>query len=224
MTRTTLALASAILVAAMLAAAATVGSSIPADVMLPSHWGLDGKPDAFTDKWSALLMPVAIVAGGSLLLYFLPAMEPRRGGLQRSQGLYLAGWAGLILIGAVIELLVIASALGWAIESRTVIMAGVGALFVLIGNQFGKSRSMYMIGIRTPWTLASEEVWIHTHRLAGKLMVVGGLVLVLAAFLPLDETVIAFVTGAVVAIAVGVPLVYSFILWRRERDRDQPSE
>ncbi|HMC92889.1 MAG TPA: SdpI family protein, partial [Allosphingosinicella sp.] len=40
----------------------------------------------------------------------------------------------------------------------------IGAMFVLIGNQLGKSRSMYLVGIRTPWTLASEEVWIRTHR------------------------------------------------------------
>ena len=168
-------------------------------------------------------MPVAIVGGVSLLLYFIPALEPRRGGLERSQGLYLSAWAGMLLIGCMIELAVASAALGWAIEGSSFILAGVGALFVLIGNQLGKSRSMYLIGIRTPWTLASEEVWIKTHRLAGKLMVGGGLLLVVAAFLPLDPGAVAVVTGAVLAVAVGVPLVYSFILWRRERSTGQSS-
>ena len=223
MTRNSLAAASAIVVALMSAAAFAVGSSIPADAMLPSHWGIDGRPDEFSDKWSALLMPVALVAGVSLLLYFIPAMEPRKGGLERSKGLYLAGWAGLLLIGCAIELAVVAAALRWNVEAATFILAGVGALFVLIGNQLGKSRSMYMIGIRTPWTLASEEVWIKTHRLAGKLMVAGGVLLVVAAFLPLEPGTIAVVTGGVLAVAVGVPLVYSFVLWRRERGGDQSS-
>ena len=105
----------------------------------------------------------------------------------------------------------------------TFILAGVGGLFVLVGNQLGKSRSMYMIGIRTPWTLASEDVWIKTHRLAGKLMVLGGMVLVAAAFLPLADAVIAALTLVVLVVAIGVPLVYSFLLWRGERGADHSS-
>jgi uncharacterized membrane protein len=223
MTRNTLAIASLVVIALMIAAALAIGWSTPAGTMLPTHWGLDGRPDAFSDKWTAVLMPVAIVAGVSLLLYFLPAMEPRRRGLERSQGLYLAAWTGLLLIGCVIQLSVASAAFKWPVHATSFILAGVGAMFVLIGNQLGKSRSMYMIGIRTPWTLASEEVWIKTHRLAGKLMVAGGLVLLIAAFLPLPSGLVATLTLGVLAIAVGIPLLYSFILWRREVGRGQSS-
>lgn len=93
---------------------------------------------------------------------------------------------------------------------------------VLIGNQLGKSRSMYLIGVRTPWTLASEEVWIRTHRLAGRLMVGGGLAFVVAAFLPLSPQMLQALLFGVIAVAVGVPVVYSYLLWRRER-AGQPS-
>ena len=223
MTRNMLAVASVAVVVLLTAAALVIGSSTPADVMLPTHWGLDGQPDSYSDKWTALLMPVLIVGGVSLLLYFMPVIEPRRRGLERSQGLYLAAWAGLLLIGCMIELAVASAAFNWPIHATSFILGGVGALFVLIGNQLGKSRSMYLIGIRTPWTLASEEVWIKTHRLAGKLMVAGGVLLVIAAFLPLPSGLVATLTLGVVAIAVGVPLVYSFILWRRERGTDQSS-
>jgi uncharacterized membrane protein len=222
-TRKSLAFASVIVVALMGAAAFAVGSSLPADVMLPSHWGVDGRPDEHSDKWSALLMPVALVAGVSLLLYFIPSMEPRKGGLQRSQGLYLAAWAGLLLIGCVIELAVIAAALDWNVDAPALVLAGVGALLVIIGNQLSKSRSMYMIGIRTPWTLASEEVWVKTHRLAGKLMVGAGLLMILSAFLPLAAESRGILTTALIVVAVGIPLVYSFVLWRRERGADQSS-
>jgi uncharacterized membrane protein len=80
---------------------------------------------------------------------------------------------------------------------------------------------MYLVGIRTPWTLASEEVWIKTHRLGGKLMVLGGLLIVGASFLPLPSGLLAGLFGALLAVMVGVPVVYSYLLWRRERD--QPS-
>jgi uncharacterized membrane protein len=223
MTRKTLAIASAMVVATMLGVALAVGSSLPADLPLPTHWGLDGQADAFSDKWTALMLPAAITAGVSLLFYFLPALEPRRQGLERSQGLYLWGWVALLLMGGVLELALVSLALRWPVHAYHLIVAGLGAMLVLIGNQLGKSRSMYLIGVRTPWTLASEDVWIRTHRLAGKLMVGGGVVMMVAAMLPLPSGPLSAVMLATIAVAAGVPIVYSFLLWRRERAA-QPSE
>ena len=113
MTRKSVTGASALVVATMLGTGLAVGASLPPEVQLPIHWGLDGKPDGFSDKWSALLMPAGITFLLSLLFYFLPVIEPRREGLERSQGLYLWGWVTILLMGAVIQLAVAAAALGW---------------------------------------------------------------------------------------------------------------
>jgi uncharacterized membrane protein len=221
MTRKFMALASMLVVIGMLAAAWMVGSALPADVPLPTHWGLDGQPDQFSDKWTALLMPAGLVGGISLLLFFLPALEPRRQGLERSQGLYLWSWAALIIMGVIIQLAVTSVALRWPVHGTSFILGGVGLVFALIGNQLGKSRSMYLIGIRTPWTLASEEVWIKTHRLAGKLMAGGGLLMIVAAFLPLPSGLVATLIIGVLVGAVAVPVAYSYFLWRAELRRNQ---
>lgn len=223
MTRRGLAIASLLMVIAMLVLAFAIGSGLPADMQLPTHWNLEGEADGFSGKWEALLMPAGMTAAVSLLLYFLPALEPRREGLKRSQGLYLWAWAGLLLIGAAIELVTISAALGWGMPADRVIMGAVGIMLALIGNQLGKSRSMYMVGIRTPWTLASEEVWIKTHRLGGKLMVAAGLVMVAAAFLPIPPELRGLVIGVSVGIAVAVPVIYSYFLWRQAK-KAQPSE
>ena len=217
MSRTMLAIASTLVVITMMGVAGAVGSSLPADLPLPTHWGLDGRADAFSDKWTALLLPPGLTAAVSLLFYFIPALEPRRQGLERSQGLYLWGWVALLFMGGVLQLALVALALRWAVHAYHLIVAGLGVMLVLIGNQLGKSRSMYLIGLRTPWTLASEEVWIRTHRLAGKLMVGGGGAMIVAAMLPLPSGPLSTVMLAVIAVAAGVPAVYSYLLWRRER-------
>ena len=134
MTRKTLAIASALMVATMLAVAIVVASLLPVDLPLPTHWGLDGKPDAFADKWTALMLPAAITAGVSLLFYFLPALEPRREGLARSQGLYLWGWVALLLMGGVLQLALVSLALRWPVHAYHLIVAGLGAMLILIGN------------------------------------------------------------------------------------------
>jgi uncharacterized membrane protein len=217
MTRTIVAAASALVVATMLVTSLLVGASLPQDVRLPIHWGLNGEPDGLAGKWAALLLPSAMTASISLLFYFLPALEPRREGLDRSQGLYLWGWTSLLLMGGAIQLAVVALALGWPVNAARLIVGATGAMLVLIGNQLGKSRSMYLIGMRTPWTLASEDVWIRTHRLAGKLMVAGGLLIVAAALLDTAPERLTPLLIAVVALSAGVPTIYSYLLWRRER-------
>jgi uncharacterized membrane protein len=217
MTRNVLAIASALVVATMVGVALALGSSLPADMQLPIHWGFDGEADGFAGKWTALMLPAGVTAAVSLLFYWLPALEPRRQGLERSPGLYLWGWVALLLMGAMLELAMVSLALHWRVHAYHLIVGGIGAMLVLIGNQLGKSRSMYLIGLRTPWTLASEEVWIRTHRLAGKLMVGGGFIMVVAAMLPLPSGPLSTVMLAAIAISAGVPTVYSFLLWRRER-------
>lgn len=224
MTRNMLALASALTVATLVASGLIVGSWLPADVQLPIHWGIGGEPDGFAGKWTALLLPALITAGVSILFWFLPSLEPRREGLARSQGLYLWGWAAVLLLGGAMEVAVVSVALGWGIPVNHLIVGILGLVLVMIGNQLGKSRSMYMIGLRTPWTLASEEVWIRTHRLAGKLMVLAGAAMVAAALLPLPSGLLATVAAAAIALAAGVPILYSFLLWRREKGTAQASE
>ena len=212
-----MAIASVMAVIVLTIISAVAGTMLPEGTQLPIHWGLSGEPDDFADKWVALALPPAMVAGVSLLFYFLPSLEPRRQGLKRSQGLYLWGWAAILMIGAAIQIAVLSEAFGWDVPVNRLVAGAVGVMLAMIGNQLSKSRSMYMVGIRTPWTLASEEVWIKTHRLGGKLMVLGGLALVAAALLPLPPAWLGIVALFAILLGAVVPILYSFIAWRREQ-------
>jgi uncharacterized membrane protein len=224
MNRKSLGLASALIVLTMLGSGLIVGNQIPAAVELPIHFGIDGEPDRMAGKWTALLTPAAVAGLVSLLFYAMPALEPKEQGLSRSQGLYLWGWAAVLMIFAVVQLAVVSEALGWGIPINHLVTAGMGAALIMIGNQLGKSRRMFLIGLRTPWTLASEEVWIKTHRLGGKLMVAGGAAMIAAALLPLPSGLLATVAMAVIVVAALIPAVYSYFLWRQEKQQGQPSE
>jgi uncharacterized membrane protein len=221
MNRTSMGIASVLVMLVLAGVALWVGGRLPADLLLPTHFGIGGKPDQYSGKWVALFLPVGLAGGLSLLLWFLPALEPRLDHLERSAGLYYWTWAAMLLLSGVIELVVVSAALRWGLRIEHIVAGAMGAIFVLIGNQLGKSRSMYLVGIRTPWTLASEEVWIRTHRLGGKLMVAAGLAIIVAAMLPIPSGLLAGVCGAGVAVMACVPIVYSYLLWRREKA--QPS-
>jgi uncharacterized membrane protein len=88
-------------------------------------------------------------------------------------------------------------------------------LFMALGNYLPRVRSNWWMGIRTPWTLESERVWRETHRVAGWSFVFGGVVTMVAALLPPAARPWVALAGLVVA--GFVPVVYSYVLYRRER-------
>ena len=91
------------------------------------------------------------------------------------------------------------------------IFVGIGLLLVLLGNYMGKLRKNFFIGVRTPWTLASDEVWARTHRLTGWLWAAAGLALAIDGLL--GANVVVFLV--VILVAILTPPIYSFLLYRR---------
>jgi uncharacterized membrane protein len=222
MTRTTLGWLSVLVVLAMAASGLAMALRLPDNMLLPLHWNQYGIADRMGSKWEALLIPAAVTAILSLIFFLLPYLEPRTKNLGRSQGLYLMAWLGLLIVMATVHVAILGAALRWGLPMLPLIQGSIGLLFLLMGNQLGKSRRMFLIGIRTPWTLSSEEVWIATHRLAGKLLTAGGLLLILAALLPLPASWRGPLLIGVPVVALIFPAVWSYWLWRRERAAGGP--
>ncbi|MDK6729488.1 SdpI family protein, partial [Aerococcus urinae] len=84
-----------------------------------------------------------------------------------------------------------------------------GVLFIAIGNYMPKTRRNYTVGIRLPWTLDNDDNWIKTHRLAGKIWVIGGLIIFFNSFVQIAVT---FVLVFTLIIMIVVPMIYSYWL------------
>ena len=117
---------------------------------------MDGQVDGYAPKTIGLLMLPLIAAGVAALLAVIPRVEPRRANLERSGKAYGAIWVGVMTLFGLVHLLTVAVALGATVDMPRLILIGVGALFVVIGNYLPKVRPNYLMGIRTPWTLTSD--------------------------------------------------------------------
>lgn len=198
--------------AAMWAFALAVYARLPHRV--PSHWNLQGEVDGWMTKpWGVLMQPLTatLMLG---LLWLLPRIDPRRANVERFAQDRRLIINLIILFLAVVQLAMLGQALGWPVQGDRVIPAAVGLLFVGLGNYLPRIRSNWFMGIRTPWTMDNERVWRATHRVGGRTFVAAGLVMALAALLP--DPARAWVVGASVAVAVAVPLVYSYVAYRRD--------
>ena len=207
---------SLILLAAAFGFPAALYSRLPAKY--PTHWNFQGRPDGFTEKpWGPFVVPL-VMTGLYLLLLVLPRISPKGYRFESFLGVWEIVRTAILAFLFLIHVLVLLAATGVQVEMERAIAAAMGLLFVVLGNYMGKLTRNFFIGIRTPWTLASEEVWLRTHRVGGKLFVAAGLVFFICALaggslLP----GIAAVIGAALA-----SIVYSYSLYRRIEGFKEP--
>ena len=178
---------------------------------MPSHWNMAGQVDGWMPKfWGAFLVPIAMAAMW-LVFLVLPRISPR--GFEMEP--FLRAWGVLkvtiLALMLFIGVLVLRAATSRGALSHSAVFCALGVLFVVIGNVLGKVTRNFFVGIRTPWTLASEEVWYRTHRLAGKLFVAAGLFVAATSFLRLSVWPFMISIG----LAALVPVVYSYVIYRR---------
>lgn len=203
---------SAAVVAAMLAAAAWAWPHAPAQ--LPTHWGVGGAPDRWSPKAVALLLHPALATALSLMFALLPAIMPKAAPLERSARAYGTVWIGIVLLLGVVQLVVAASALGRPVDVVRVVGAAVGVLLAILGDLMGKMRRNYVMGVRTPWTLADERVWDRTHRAVGPWFMAWG-VLIAAASLLGGGPALAGTAVAGALVVGGGAVAYSYLVARR---------
>jgi len=180
---------------------------------VPIHWNLAGEADRFGAAWPhAVLLPFVGLACWALVLLF-PLVDPLRKNYARFPGtLKLVRWL-LPLMGVAVHVVVTLSGLGLPLDHGATVRAILAVFFVVLGNSMAKLRHNWFVGIRTPWTIASEEVWTRTHRLAAPIWVAGGLVQLVGAFLP--GTAGEAAIGASLAAMVLVPIGYSYLAFRK---------
>lgn len=180
---------------------------------MATHFGVSGEPDDWTDKRSFFYLFAGVQLGVPLLMQISRRIDPRRENYRKFERAFnivrlavaavLSGLMGLVLVYN----------LGYDVDIQMYVLLGVGMLFLVLGNVTTQFRYNYFMGYRTPWTLADEEVWRRTHRLAGPLIMAAGAVAMIAAFLPGLFAVWLF--GAAAAVAFLVPSVYSYVMFRK---------
>ncbi len=214
---------SALIVLAMAALSLAAAAVLPASV--PLRFNAHGVATAYGSP----LMPLALMPLAALVLSAIFAglarAEPRRENLVLSRLPYATRWIGAVALVAIAHLWIVDTQISTVhgaapIDPTPFVFVLVGATIALAGGQLDKLRSNFMIGIRTPWTLASDQVWDRTHRLARCPVMLTGLAIVFAALFAPEAMLLKLTIALLLVVGAGLVLL-SYLLWRRRDARSR---
>ena len=185
---------------------------------IPVHWGIDGEIDGWATRGGIFLGPL-MGLGTCLLLKILPAIDPKKKNYQKFGRGYDMTRLCMALFFFFMQCLTLYSAFypESPLEIWRLISVGVGVLLCVMGNFMPQFRHNYFVGIRTPWTLASEPCWRRTHRLAGPLWFWGGILLALMSLFFGSRMLFAAML-VLVCVITAIPCIYSYIIYKKEPD------
>lgn len=186
---------------------------------IPTHTNAAGEVDGWTPRdrilpqW--LLLP-GVMTGLLVLSVLMPWMSPKGFEIDRfRQTFYFLMAVALLMLGYIQLLFVLGGVQEIQLDTNRWLLGGLSLFFALLGNRVGKVQRNFWMGVRTPWTLASEAVWIQTHRLTAWLWTAGGIVLAVVAFAGLPIWV--WIAGMLL-MALS-PVFYSLWLYKRMEKR-----
>ena len=183
---------------------------------MTTHWDLNGAANGTVGRGLVVFgLPLMLLAGHWVGILVTSLDPNNRDQTPKAMGLIFWICPFISLLTAAIAY---SGALGMNFgPSKLYLM--LGPLFIIIGNLMPKCRRNYTIGIKVKWALESDANWNATHRFGGKLWVIGGALLTLCSFLP--ASVVHYVSFAGIILLAVIPGVYSYLFYRRQRERGE---
>lgn len=176
-----------------------------------NHWNAQGIGDGYSSKfWGLFLIPII-----SLILfiffYLIPLVDPLKNNLKKFKRYYELFILLFLLFMFYVEVLIIFANLGFIFNMVLYFCPAFAVLYFCLGFILEKSKRNWFVGIRTPWTLSSDEVWEATNKLGGKLFKISGIISITGIFF--ENYAIGFILIPVIIFSVYL-IIYSYIKYK----------
>lgn len=201
---------SSLLILAPIVFGLIVWNKIPEQVAI--HWGVDGVADGFGGRVTAVVvLPAILLALHWLCIIFTLWDNKKTNQSQKVIGMMYWIMPAISLYTAAIMYAFIFGKQFDILAFTTVI---IGVLLAVVGNYMPKCTRNRTMGIKLRWTLASDENWNYTHRLAGKVWMICGIAMTPLAFLPVNLALSGMLVLLFVAMAI--PLIASYVYYKKQ--------
>lgn len=180
---------------------------------IPSQFSITGEVNTYWPKGSMIALGAFMGLVFPLAMQFIRQIDPKKENYQKFENAYKMIRLAVGILFDIMLVLSVAKGLDQDFPAGKVAIVAIGVLFIALGNYMPQIKDNYLTGIKTPWTLASPEVWRKTHRFSGYMWTIGGVLIALAAFMPKSLSVGMIIAALVIAVII--PYVYSWFIAQR---------
>ncbi len=177
-----------------------------------SHWNAAGQANGTMTKATGAFFIPGLMLIFMAIAFAIPKIDPLKENLEKFRKDYDLLWLTLLGFLAWLHAMMLAWNLGAHFSFGRWLSPAFAALWYALGAVLGRAHRNWFVGIRTPWTLASDEVWDKTHRLASKLFKIVAGISLIGVIAPLQASTL--ILWPVLAVAL-TTVVYSYVLWKR---------
>ena len=209
-----------LIIIAMFVVAAVLWSSTPARV--PVHWNASGQVNGYGGRFEGLLLLPLIAVGLYLLPLFIPRIDPGKANYTQFASAYVVVRFTVLVMMAGFYAFSLLAVRGVKIDITRAFVGVIAVMFIVLGNVLGKVRPNWFVGVRTPWTLSSKRSWVRTHRLAGRLFALTGLIFLILALVGIGPAIF-WILMAVLGVVTTILVAYSYVEWRHDPEKLPPA-
>jgi uncharacterized membrane protein len=180
---------------------------------MTTHWGADGAADGQGSKALVVFLPSSILLAVHIFALVITGLDKNiHNQTKKAQAIIfwiipcLSLFVGGLLYGV---------AFGMEMHLARFLPAFLGVLFALMGNYMPKIKQNSTLGIKITWTLQNEENWVKTHRFAGKVWFIGGLLMIAATFLPGNWCL--YILPVFFIPMMALPVLYSYKIYKTHK-------
>lgn len=174
---------------------------------MPVHFDYNNVPDNYAPKLFAVVGIPFLLLLLQIFMCVISDLSDKNKEANRKITM-VSKWI-IPIVSIVINIIVIMFALGRTSNINKPVCIVLGLVFIILGNYLPKTKQNSIIGVRTKYTLSSEEIWQKASRVTGYIMILFGVLFIISAFL---DTIIAVVT---LIAFIAAMLIVSFVypLW-----------
>lgn len=177
---------------------------------VPTHWNGAGEVNGYSSRLMACFGIPGFMLLMAVVINFAYMADPKRANIARSRELkQITRWF-IVILAVLVQCITMLSGVGVGLNVGLLTSVPIAILFIVIGNYMPKCKQNYTLGIKLPWTLADEDNWNRTHRLAGYVWTLGGLAMLAFGLVGRSGPYFAIVVAIIL-----IPTVYSYVLWKR---------
>ena len=184
---------------------------------VPMHFNLNNQVDRYGSKYELLILPFIILFLGIIFLLIARHLDKKeKNGSNNYNILVTVGFCILAMFNVLTYFTLYIAFMGIhdlsqaPIDILSITAFMIGVMLIVIGNIIPKAKMNSMLGLRTKWSMSSEDAWRKSQRFGGYSAIISGLLIIVESLIFSEMTTIVIVLGIILVMAIA-DTVYSYI-------------